>query len=103
MIASETSEAQIRKAAFMQRPPVRGIGGRAPFAISDACARREILVPAAGMAALGSGGRVEPPALTCGDQAKDVPRSAYRVVREPGLVHRHRRSPAAFRRRLPRR
>src|SRR6267142_4792958 len=100
MIASETSEAQIRKAAFMQRPPVRGIGGRAPYAISDACARREILVPAARMAALGPGGRVEPPALTCGNEAKDVPRCSYRVVREPVLDHGHPRWPAAFRRGL---
>src|SRR6476661_10574671 len=102
MTASETSEAQIRKAAFIQRPPVRGFGGRARYAISDTRARREILVPATGMAALGPGGRVEPPILACGNEAKDVPRCSYRVVREPVLDHGHGRWDAALRRALRR-
>src|SRR5580765_1796410 len=99
MIASETSEAQIRKAAFMLRPP-EGISGRARYVISDACDGREILVPAAEMAALGAGGRVEPPALAGWNEVKDVPRCSYRVVGEPVLDHGHGRWAAAFRRGL---
>jgi hypothetical protein len=79
---------------------VQGMSGRARYVISDACAGGEILVPAAGMAALGPGGRVEPPALAGWDEMKYVPRCSYRVVGEPVLDHGHRRWAAAFRRGL---
>src|SRR5689334_16711746 len=95
MTASETSEAQMRKAAFIGCS-FRRLAGGAGYAISHAVRRSEILVPAPGLATLRAHIRDELPTVAIGLEAHDVSNRRDRIVGDPLLHHGDRRRATAF-------